>query len=508
MCGIFGASSVQDFKQEESCVSALKSFSYRGPDNTGFSVEDAVFLGNNRLSIIDVNERANQPIVDSQKNSRIVFNGEIYNYKQLKKELEADNQIFLTNSDTEVILVGYNLYGPSFFGRLQGMFAIAIHDLHKHKIILARDHAGIKPLLYFKNNDSIVFSSEMKGVAQYVNPSNLSIDQTAVKLLSGYGSVPSPLTLFNEVKKLEKGCWVEFDLIGKKLSKAKRIEFKSDNKITLEEKIERSIERHLVSDVPIGVFFSGGIDSSLIASYLAKKGHNLKTYSLRMVNKPDDEKYAKLIANHLKIEPEYIDFGIEEFTSSYAEIRDKIDEPTLDSSMVALYHMAKIARKETKVVLSGEGGDEMFYGYARQGEIIKMKHAKNESSLLDKLFQFLPNFKGKRTIFARLFVILGYTKSYYLSQLSPGVSVNGWQEWRNFIAKNDINPNYYDKEIYLENDLLRKMDFGTSYASIEGRVPFLDVSLYVDEERPFDDFKSKLIPKRILKSMLSMSLSK
>jgi asparagine synthase (glutamine-hydrolysing) len=501
MCGILGGTHIQ---AEKPFINGLRSFSYRGPDHTGYSTVDTVFLGNNRLSVIDLDPRSNQPI-QSEEGNRIVFNGEIYNFRELQEMLRERGCAFKTDSDTEVILRGYEKLGTSFFGMLRGMFAFAIHDVKRNSVILARDSIGIKPLLYSLVAGELCFASELKGITTALPRHAWSIDTDAISLLFGYGAIPSPLTIYTEVKKLRAGYFLEYDLSTHSVVREELIQIpctQSHSNDDVTRRLYESIQAQLVSDVPVGLFFSGGIDSSLIAAILKEQKVSLKAYSLQIEQKQGDALYSKKIAESLKLDVTYVPFGIPEFESALQSVQSRIDEPSLDSSMLALYYLAQKAGNQVKVVLSGEGADELFYGYARQLDIATMRPWVRIDAVINFLYTHTPRFRGRSKLFSWLYRNFASKYSYYLFATSPRQQSGGWKWWYDWFKNSRIDATDLDESLYLENDLLRKIDLATSYASIEGRVPFLDQSLWKQVKHHRDLSVEKGMSKFTLKNLL------
>ncbi len=481
MCGIIGATSGTRKETE----SALQVFRYRGPDALGFFEQDGVVLGHARLSIIDLDARSNQPFFDEQHEIGVVFNGEIYNYKELRTELEREHKIrFRTDSDTEVLVYAYRVWGERALPRLRGMFAFCVYDLRSGTLFLARDHAGIKPLYYSLEHGRVAFASELKGVVALVRGSGISIemDSEAIGWYTVFGYVPSPKTLVKGISKLERGSWLRYDLTTKK--EVRGVWRPETRAITtrpeLETAIKRSILEHCVADVPVGTFFSGGVDSSLIAAVLHESGADLETFSIRVSGRPADEHYFTEIAKLLGVKTHVADFGVKEFDSMYDDLLSLVDDPIADTSLFPTALVARLAAKKVKVVLSGEGGDELFLGYPRVLRVGRMRDsALAYSEVVDSVFFGMPAFRGKNRVFSSIASGLNLPASYYLLQTSPARDLSPSRAWRR--AEEGLSsgdPYWYDRDWYLENMLLRKTDMATSYASIEGRVPLLGAELW------------------------------
>lgn len=483
MCGIFGVTIGNEVNKVKK---SIECFKYRGPDDTGVWSDDQITFSNVRLAIIDPQEKSNQPMFNNEGNIGVVFNGEIYNYQEIKQQLHEF--VFITNSDTEMILYAYKKWGLKCFEKFLGMFAICIYDKVNNKIVLARDHAGIKPLYYTLTPEGVLgFSSEVKGLLNYFRVTNFEVNEEEIINLLTIGFIQSPKTLYKQIFKLEKSSILEFDLDTKVTRHCKfQVSTNIDN-LNLDQILERSLERHLVSDVPVGLFFSGGTDSSVIASYLKKKSINMNAYSIIMPHKSLDEKYIGLIANHLNLNLKTFKFDTPQFESIYQEVMSKVDEPLFDASIFPTYFVSKMAKKDVKVVLSGEGGDEYFLGYDRQLVLNKLLNSTDPKiSLLDYLYLITPTFKGKKRIFEKIFIAFRKPFSYFLLKMSIWENAQGWRNFKKQVTGNNIAGTEFDKEIYLENDLLRKIDFATSYSSLEGRVPLLDpeVIAFADSLKP------------------------
>lgn len=512
MCGIIGMN-----KADKGVLSAaLSAFKYRGPDHTGYFTSGDIILGHNRLAILDLDKRSNQPFIDKDKKLAIVYNGEIYNFKELR-EGPLKNYAYHTESDTEVLLNAYKKYGTSLTKYVKGMYAFAIFDQNKNRIFLFRDHTGIKPLYYYLHDGLFIFSSELKGIITVLNQykKKLALNQRAVDMYITLGYIPSPLTLYKEVYKLRPRHYLEFDILEKRVLENEEVKIpvkRCNSEKELEELIENRIIGHLMADVPVGLFFSGGTDSSLIAAILNKHGVNLETFSIRMSHKTDDSYYFKEISKVLKLKSSVYNFGLNEFEKVYEEVMARIDEPVNDASLFPTYYISQMAATKVKVVLSGEGGDEFFYGYPRQQALMGMNDTQDfEMDWLDRLFFTLQPLRGKNRIFRKINKVLNRPYGYYLSTMTYYEHASGFREWKRIFKERKMVPLDIDKTFYLENDLLRKIDFATSYNSIEGRVPLLDIDIventkYLQSEIMGDGRTKKIFLKKILKKYLPDNL--
>lgn len=482
MCGIIGGIRAEPVFLER----AAKGFAYRGPDATHFFDDGNVQLGHHRLSIIDTSSAADQPFWDDEQEFGIVFNGEIYNFREIREELKKD-YAFRTSSDTEVVVSAFKKWGIDCVRRFRGMFAFVIYDRKAQKLFLFRDHAGIKPLYYSSAAGSFVFSSELKGITQYYVQSALPLSRSAqaIDLYSVLGYVPSPHTLYEGIWKLPKSSCAEVDCsVATPVVRVETYQGEvSDGATgaTIADVIEQRTLEHLEADVPVGLFFSGGTDSSLLATILHKHRIALKTFSVRMKGKQEDEACFTAIAKHLEIEPTIVDFGVQEFDEVYPTIVRQIDEPIFDNSLFPTFFLAREAAKQVKVVLSGEGGDELFLGYPRQKALAGFTRKQEALTWWDRVYKYTPSFPGKNALFERIFIWADQPISYYLVRMSPAKDRSSFRAWaaaKVVLSQAVVEPTGLDREWYLENDLLKKLDMATSFASIEGRVPLLDKDVF------------------------------
>lgn len=507
MCGIFG---IND-SNESFVDSASRCIRHRGPDSYGKWIGGDFSFGFNRLAIIDLDTRANQPMWDEAHEIGIIFNGEIYNFKALRTELEKE-YAFKTTSDTEVLIYAYKKFGPQFASMLNGMFALAIYDTAQKQVLLFRDHAGIKPLLYFYDGTTFIFASEMKAVAAALGEKKITLeyDTDAIRSYFGLGYILSPRTMYEKVQKVPRGSYLVFDIEQKKIISiapyiAPKATATTDNE--LHAIIERSVLDHLIADVPVGVFFSGGTDSSLIAAILHAHNINLETFSIAVEGRDSDKPYFSEISTLLGITAHEYAFTAETFADVYETVMKNTDEPCADISIFPTYFVSKKASERVKVVLSGEGGDELFFGYNRQRPLAGARTGsmRAELSLIERLFLMLPTFKGKNFVFENLFALLGQPVAVYLLSMSPSRDLTDTAAWlsaKRALVGASHDPLYFDRDLYLENDLLRKGDLATSLASIEGRVPLLDSRIIAAapafENAYTDSGESKPVLKRLL----------
>lgn len=368
MCGIFGSISIDGDIINDSLLQILSdSMIYRGPDDEGIINKGSWAIGMRRLSIIDISG-GHQPISNNNKNIHLVANGEIYNYKELRKDLIKLGYEFKTKSDIEVILHLYIEYGLDAIHHLNGMFAFAIYDENEETLWLARDRLGIKPLYYGWKHDNLIFSSELTGLAKYLNAKVL---KESILDYLGYSYIPAPNTIFEGISKLNPGE----EMIISNGSVKNNIYWKpnttssykgnvNDAAIDLDKLLKESVELQLISDVPLGVFLSGGVDSSAIASYAAKINPNipLETYTIDFNGKEgEDATFAEEVSKLLGTNHHSIKVDADQQFKSLDELIPMMDEPMSDSAIVPTYMLSKLAREHgIKVLLSGAGGDEIL----------------------------------------------------------------------------------------------------------------------------------------------------
>lgn len=369
MCGICGF----NWKDSELVERMTDQIIHRGPDQVGTFSEEGISLGHRRLSIIDLSEDGRQPMHNEDKSVWMVFNGEIYNYQELRPELEGKGHVFASNTDSEVIIHAYEEYGVDFLEKLRGMFAIAIHDRRDGTIFVARDRIGIKPLYYSFRNGKLIFASEIKAILECPEVPR-SLNRQALYDYMGFEFVPAPETMFNGINKLPAGHYLR--LKGSDLSVKEYWQLDmtpAADPMSFDEAVEEvrnqldfAVKSHLMSDVPLGVFLSGGLDSSAIVAMMRKHiSGPLKTFTIGYKDKTFSEvEYAEQVAKHFNTEHQVL--LIDNMTPDYVEkVLWHLDEPMTDLSTVPLYLVCKEARKHVTVCLSGEGGDESFAGYDR-----------------------------------------------------------------------------------------------------------------------------------------------
>jgi asparagine synthase (glutamine-hydrolysing) len=505
MCGILGMTG----REEPAICRAATLSAYRGPDAFGIFSDERVTLGHNRLSIIDLDPRATQPLFDPSERIGIVYNGEIYNYKELRAQLEATGRyVFRTTSDTEVLLYAYQEWGKTFLSMLSGMFALAIYDTAEDLLLLATDHMAMKPLFYSHEAGTFFFSSELKGLLTLRAERGMQNTpcQEAIDLFLAYGYLPPPHTLFTNVYRLEEGRCLVYRFRTDTCTEETYTPYVPETSSDLTELIEERVEAHLAADVPVGVFFSGGTDSSLIVGALHARGHDLTAFSVDVEGRPEDARYFDRIAEHLGVRTHRVTFGIEEFDEVYPHVVSRLTEPFYDTSLFVTHFIARRAAQEVKVVLSGDGGDELFFGYPHSLALNRMRRRPmgHALSVFEHLFFLLPSFPGKNLVFSHLYRVAKLPAAFYLLDVSPAKDLLSKKQWRNAkreLVRRSDDPGTFDTALFLIGDLLRKTDLATMFASIEGRLPLLDPAI-IHRARALRPTPEETEPKRVLKEAL------
>ncbi len=519
MCGIYGINKKQP---KEKLDAILKLADFRGPDFRGLSITDNYSFGHNRLSIIDLESRSNQPF--KYKNYEIVFNGEIYNYLDIKNELIKLDYDFKTNSDTEVLLLGYKAYGKKILNKLNGMFAFVIYDPVKNIFFGARDRLGKKPFYYYKKDKLFEFASQLK---QLSFQKDLEIDKQSEKLYFRYGYVPEPYTIFEDVYKLEAGYCFSYDLINNKFDKKQYWDISivdehftssyKDIKKDLKDLIIDSVKKRLNSDVPVGVFLSGGVDSSLVSSIVAKElGQKIDTFSIKFSDTEFDESnIAKDIAAILGTKHHTLECKPEDMIGLIENLNEYYDEPYNDSSSLAMMILSRETKKYVTVALSGDGGDELFWGYNNYFRMAKAR----------KLYK-LPSFMRSIGSF-----VLSKLSNYRLKKIAEGLKINNLNELflysnrlfdfeklfnqKNILCQDEYNKylysqkdfferiSDYDIKTYMNGDIFTKVDRATMAYSLEARTPLVDYRVVEFSQRiPFMYKYKNGSGKNILKDIL------
>lgn len=486
------------------------SLTHRGPDDEGYWLNQNVGLGMRRLSIIDL-EGGHQPLSNEEENVWTVFNGEIYNFQALRDELLKKGHRFKTRSDTEVIVHLYEDEGENFVQRLRGMFAIALWDGRDQKLLLYRDRLGIKPLHYWFQKGTLLFASETKALLEYPEVGR----ELSLSALSDYLSflyIPTPRTIYQEIHKLPAGHFLRYQNGRMDLVPYWDLTYRTDERVSEEEwaarlrsALQESVRMHLVSDVSLGAFLSGGTDSSTVVAWMSQVSSSpVKTYSIGFRDRRFNElPYARQVARHFKTDHHEAIVEAEAFRL-LPKIIGGFDEPFADSSAIPTYLVSEFARREVKVALSGDGGDELFAGYLwtrKEAWLEKYRRLPLslrrglETLVLKEGYQPLRE-KGLWSSFQRFLYDAGLTPCESFARrtmcFQPWMKTRLFQPWvrdqleteslekiRPFFER-DAAPSvmekllYGDSRVYLPDDLLTKVDRMSMLHSLEVRVPFLD----------------------------------
>lgn len=539
MCGICGYWSSN--AQPETLQHMTESIRHRGPDSNGVFKFESVGLGHARLSILDLSSTGHQPMTASNGKTTIVFNGEVYNFQSLAHQLE---QPLRGQSDTEVVLEAYCKWGPEILDSLEGMFAFAIWDAEKHELVLARDRFGIKPLYYWNNNGQLVFASEIKAILKHPNISQ-ELDWQGFHEFLHYGTTLGETTMFRGIKRLLPGHQMVVNKTGTVIRKFADIHNVNPIRPSYEEAtkkvralLEEAVERHLVSDVPVGVFLSGGIDSACVTAFASRHyGGKLKTYTAAFDFEPEHNELesARFIADHFNTEHHELEIAAQNIIEDIETLVAHHDVPFGDIANLPLYLMCKELGQNTKVIMQGDGGDEIFGGYHRYARIQRDWIYRALNFPVSKFKRFLPrnsrSYRSLRTIEAfskpideQMAWVMSHQQSEFpvtqiLSRRAAKAldSTDPFAVYRKYFHKlRNLPPVqrmlYLDSAIILPDLYFEKVDRSTMARGIEIRVPMVDnrLTAYVmslpwkykvsgnDKKRILRDALRGIVPDRIL----------
>jgi asparagine synthase (glutamine-hydrolysing) len=530
MCGIVGFVSRKAFNElHEDLPAATASLAHRGPDDSGIflNAEQGVGLGHRRLSIIDLTAAGHQPMTSDNGRLHIVFNGEIYNYREIRKTLEGFGDKFHSATDTEVILKSYQRWGSQCLERFIGMFAIAIWDQNAQSLFLARDRLGIKPLFYYVNHGIFLFASELKALMAFQSFPRV-LDHEAISLFLHYQYIPAPRTVFTDTRKLEPGHHITLN--GKSLNKrqwwdtavndtVESIQFPMVEKnaiLRLDELLTQAVSDRLISDVPLGALLSGGVDSSAIVAIMQKVSRSpVRTFSIGFEDKAYNEApWAKQIAKHLGTDHTELYVTSTDALNVIPKLPAIYDEPFADSSAVPTFLVSELTRGQVTVALSGDGGDEQFAGYVRYWmteamalwmkwlpsrfrDLLKQGLLKIPISTLAQLYSSVRNHLPKRLHvenfsdkWQKLVDQLSYSDLSELYRMTIAIwsredihkLTGDWVPNSTFerVFSESLNLSslkqlmIVDRHTYLPDAMLTKVDRASMAASLEVRVPMLD----------------------------------
>jgi asparagine synthase (glutamine-hydrolysing) len=522
---------------------------HRGPDDEGYYFSEGIGLAMRRLKIIDL-ETGNQPVFNEDKNVCVVYNGEIYNFLELRKELVKKGHKFSSKSDTEVIVHLYEEEGIDFITKLNGMFAFALWDNREKILYLVRDQFGIKPLYYLMQNEGIVFASELKAILTYPDfKREIDMDSLCRYLIAEY--VPSPHTIFKGVNKLKPGHFLKFHRGLCEVKQYWRLELDRRNNYIdlssaeerLRELLEDSVKIRMVSDVPLGAFLSGGIDSASVAYFMKNvHGSKVKTFSISFDDPSFDEsRYSKMVSSYLDTEHYDKRMTDKDLIDAIPVVFDFLDEPLGDASIIPTYLLSKFARENVTVALSGDGGDELFAGYPtyyahRLAESYSRFIPSFFHKVINRMVNFLPvsfdnfsidfklkrffKFAGMPPLQRNIFWMGSFTESELKEVLEiPIERTNFYEEqesiFNNYSMLDDIceRIQILDFFFYLQEDVLQKVDRASMACSLEVRIPFLDPRVVeflwsLPLKFKLRDFKTKYLLKKSMRNLLPSAILK
>ena len=531
MCGICGQYRLNNHTavNQFEIKNMADSIAHRGPDDEGYFFDGPLGFGFRRLSIIDL-EGGHQPMVDDENSVVVIFNGEIYNFQTLRAALEHQGHCFRTKSDTEVIVHGYKQWGIDVLQKLRGMFGLAVWDRKKKQLMLARDPVGIKPVYYKLKSDVLYFASEIRAILA-ATKEKPEIDLHAVSLFLRYRYVPAPLTLFRGIKKLAPGTRM---ILENSVPKVERwwtfrpepfepMPSVSEAEEKLFELYKDSMRRHLISDVPLGLLLSGGIDSGLLLALMKNHGSDWNTYTIGFKNFSGDERYAAShTASVLNARNISIDINKDVFEETLPKVIGILEEPVTASSVVPMYHICRRARQDVKVVLMGQGPDELFGGYSRH---LGVKYGNYwrwiPESIRTPLIKVLGGFTGNEAVrrgvyslgdgtrierYRKVFSIMpeDFINSLLRNDLTPLIAreiiMDCWEDLLPLMAGTDELGGFQFLEIRssLPDELLMYADKLSMVHGLEIRVPYLDQEIVEYVERLSSSYKVRNLSRKWL----------
>ena len=535
MCGIAGFCDFSKKSNKQTLINMTDVLHHRGPDDSGYSFHETVLanigLGHRRLSILDLSTHGHQPM--SFENFELVFNGEIYNFKEMKIELEKYGYRFNSNSDTEIILKAYHKWGIESVHKFNGMFSIALYDKVENKIFFIRDRAGKKPLYYLHDNNGLIFASELKSIMKYLD-TKPNIDTDSLTKYLQFGYIGGSSTIYKNIYKLQKSSYLIFDVEKNSMhinnyetTVEDKVDFNNyqETKESLHNILLDATKQRMISDVPIGSFLSGGIDSSLITSFMSSLSPNkIDTFTIGFNNKEFNEaEFAKETAKHLGTNHHELYLDEKDLLDNIETIIENMDEPFADQSILPTYLLSKFTVNYVTVALSGDGADELFCGY-------------NHYFYMNKLKNIYKIPKSTRKLIFKPLEIVGknrYTKIYKgltCSNLSDfhHHAMSYWKdddicsllnletEAKNYYSSGCISETLeqamlFDENNFLTDGVMVKVDRASMLASLETRAPFLDYRVVAFAHKTPLKYKvknqsGKLIIKDILEEYLPKNI--
>ena len=544
MCGILGVISslyLNSYSDINWVENGLNILEHRGPDGKGIlcSTDHKILFGHRRLSIIDLTSLGSQPMYREDLGLLITFNGEIYNFLEIRNVLISKGYNFNSNSDTEVLLVAYAHWGSDFLSYLNGMFAFALYDERKKISIIARDRVGEKPLYYFKSSNYLYFSSEIK--ALIINEKvDRKISPIGLNYYLSLGYIPSPDSIIKDIYKLKPGHFLEINTNTFKVTEKKYWDVPKNNLYKspedlideLDVLLKKSVKRQLISDVPLGILLSGGLDSSIITAYASEASSKVKTFNIRFpgYGNLDETKHARVVSDHFGTNHTELDANDIIDLDFIEKICKDFDEPVNDSSLVPTFLVSKLVKEHCTVALGGDGGDELFGGYGKYLDLKKYKKLFNyipfgtRKILTDAVISNMPiGMRGRNWL---QYFSFDYHNNHFLIQnhfdatSQKKLLKNGlYTDYKFDIIynqmlsdRNDLirNATELDFRTYLPEDILLKIDRASMLNSLEVRAPFLDFEIiefafkYVPSDLKVLNGDKKILLKTLSKLKLPM----
>jgi asparagine synthase (glutamine-hydrolysing) len=532
MCGIAGF----NWKDPTIVRQMADAMKHRGPDDSGLYCDDAISLGHTRLSILDLSQKGHQPM--HLGNLVIVYNGEIYNFKEIRNELEPLGYKFTSGTDTEVILAAYHRWGTNCVERFNGMWAFCIYDKDKQILLLSRDRFGIKPLYYYFDGRRFIFASELKAVKKHPDLSGLETDISGLNFFFYQKYIGGDFTIYKNCKKLKPSENLLFDLNTRKLTVSKHYNLEAEidkrQSIPLQERLEMveeiladAVLKRLIADVPVGSFLSGGVDSSLVSAIISKNKKDFDTFSIGFKDQSYNElEFSKIVAEHIKTAHHYEYMDVNEDIIEL--VISEMDEPFGDSSVFPTYLLSKITRKKVTVSLSGDAGDEVFGGYDTYWAYKLAKYVPVSLVNLSRRFiDTIPPSDKK--------VTLGFKMKRFVRDFDANINrrhLNWMATFTDSTRANLLTDCFIPAEQlidypgnggllslqlndihnYLAEDILKKVDLASMLVSLEARVPYLDYRLVplvlsLPENYKIRFLKTKWLLKQIASKLLPRQIA-
>jgi asparagine synthase (glutamine-hydrolysing) len=541
MCGISG---IVDFNKKlgkEKIFNILKNFNiilhHRGPDDSGIWTEDNIGIAHTRLSILDLSKNGHQPMVSKNKNIILSYNGEIYNFEDLKLELTDKN--LKSKSDSEVLLEYYCEHGiDKLIEKANGMYAFSIYDKRKNQLILARDKVGKKPLYYFFDNEFCIWGSEINIFKNSPVHNKLKINSNAIDNFFKVGYVPNPISIFEQIQKLKPGEIIIIDVKSQKKISKRNFFIKKENQLvnnSVEETIRDSIRIRTISDVPYGVFLSSGIDSALVASILKDLKKNVDSFSIGIKNNQtiDESTGSKKIAKFLGLNHNELRIDEDSLINYFPKLAEVYGEPFADTSQIPTLILSEFSKKKISVALSGDGGDELFCGYNRYLYTLRYKKILQNIFKINKNINFIKyirkflnllKIETECKLFSKLNTLENttsfddlYSKLVRLDNKEIDIFNFKNNDYKNFYLKSDdafkgdelFEMQNKDIQNYLPDDILTKVDRASMKNSLEVRCPLLDHRLssviFFNKDLKIKNNQTKIILRNILKKYLDIN---